>query len=338
MNNSKNIKTILVLASKSDVHADAVIHHSQNSGQKIIRIDTEELWVQKSSISWEVNTLSNGQFLRWGDKLIDANNVSAIYCRDFRFAKCETAEDVNTHLLFAEAKAALYGFFRALEDRYWMNPPWYDEMADNKPYQMLCASNIGLEIPKTLVTNDKKSFERFYHACDKDLIIKQLSEICLIDDTEIKKKGHIEGSDATAYGFFTEKIIVDHLKNLDQITNTPCLFQENLKKKADIRVTVVEEEVFCVLIESQENKKSVTDFRMVRDLPLKNYNLPEEISNRLVILIKNWNLKFAACDFVLTHNDKLVFIEANVEGNWLWIEKALDIPISRTIADILTNS
>ena len=64
-------------------------------------------------------------------------------------------------------------------------------------------------------------------------------------------------------------------------------------------------------------------------------HLPEEVKLKLLRFLEILNLEFAACDFALTEDNELVFFEANVSGNWLWIEDALNFPISETIAKIL---
>jgi glutathione synthase/RimK-type ligase-like ATP-grasp enzyme len=48
--------------------------------------------------------------------------------------------------------------------------------------------------------------------------------------------------------------------------------------------------------------------------------LPVDIEQRLLQLVHSWGLRFAACDFVHSLNDELIFLEANVVGNWLWTE------------------
>jgi len=332
---SNNVNTLLVLSSRLDAHADAIVSHCHNRQVPVIRLDVEDFWPDVSTINWGIANSGSRAILEWNGRRIDADSVRSIYCRDFVFAKCNPSEDVATQLVYAEARAALYGFLRCLENRYWMNPPWYDEMADNKPYQMECAKNIGLVVPKTLVTNDAEAFRRFYEECNRNVIIKQLSEICLIDDSELQNQQYGVDTGATAYGFYTNRVLPANLEKIDEIITTPCLFQEHITKKADIRVTVVGDKVFSALIDSQGDQESKIDFRLKSDLPIHHFELPGPISRKLLKLIHGWNLEFAACDFVLTPDDELVFIEANVEGNWLWIEHELDLPISMTIAENL---
>jgi glutathione synthase/RimK-type ligase-like ATP-grasp enzyme len=261
-----------------------------------------------------------------------------MYCRDSSFAKCNSSEDINTQLIYAETCASLYGFFRCLENIYWMYPPWYDEMADNKLYQTDLARKIGFTVPKTLVTNDPQAFLNFYKECDQDAIIKQPSEICLIDDSERQNAQHSHDLEANAYGFYTQKIPPEHLDKIEEIIITPCLFQEHIKKKADIRVTVVGDQLFSALIDSQDHPETVVDFRLKLDLPIHHFELPEAISHKLVNLIHSWNLEFAKCNFIITPENKLVFLEVNVEENWLWIEHELGLAISKAITEHLVGN
>ena len=55
-------------------------------------------------------------------------------------------------------------------------------------------------------------------------------------------------------------------------------------------------------------------------------------------MIKVWNISFAAVDLVETVSEELFFLEANVAGNWLWLEKEQDgSEIAKAIADLLTQ-
>jgi glutathione synthase/RimK-type ligase-like ATP-grasp enzyme len=327
---------ILVLASPLDVHADSIVSHCNDAGVGVVRINTEDFWPQISTVDWKIDKNSSSAKLVWSGRIVDAEKVQAVYCRDFSFAKCPSSEEISEHLRYAEARSALYGFLRNLEGKYWMNRPWYDEMADNKPYQLECAQKIGFNIPKTLVTNKLDSFLDFYSSCNGDVIIKQLSEICLIDESEYKSLiQNNTDKEPTAYGFYTNRVRKKHLKHLDEIRASPCLFQERLRKKADIRVTVVSEKLFPVFIDSQSYPESTIDFRHRINLPVSNYQLPDNVKKMIFYLMNQWGLEFAAFDFVLNECDELVFIEANVEGNWLWLEHELTLPISRTIVEHL---
>lgn len=328
-------KIILVLASRDDIHADAVIYHLNKMEQEVVRIDPTDFWPENSKLVWNIDNIQSQAVLIWNGRSIEASQVSAVFNREFGFAKPEGEQDIGSLLKYAEARAALFGFFRSLENVYWMNPPWHDEMVDNKPYQYACATSIGLKVPKTLITNDPKSFLNFYEECDRDVIVKQLSEVCLIEEVGFPSK-HTRVLEQTAYGFFTNKISSEYLKHASEISTAPCLFQKHVPKKGDIRVTVVGDRIFSMFIDSQSCEKTKIDFRHEPFLQVEEYSLPAIIETKLLKLMRQWKLQFAACDFVLTPTDELIFLEANVVGNWLWLtlpnEDRISVEIANNIA------
>ncbi len=329
-------KIILVLASKEDTHADVVIAHLNEMQQEVVRIDLGEYWPDNSSLVWHIDNKQSQAVLNWKGRTIEANRIGAIFNRDFSFSRVEETQDIAILLKYAEARAALYGFFRSLEDVYWMNPPWYDEMVDNKPYQYACALNVGLRVPRTLITNNPDEFLDFYETCNKEVIIKQLSEICLIEEVEYPSE-HSTDMEQTAFGFYTNKVNASHLERIDEIVNSPCLFQEHIVKRGDVRVTVVGDSFFSMFIDSQSCEKTKVDFRHDPFLTVTEYNLPSIIKTKLLKLMRQWKLQFATCDFVLTPTDELIFLEANVVGNWLWLTPPNEDRISAEIANNITG-
>jgi D-alanine-D-alanine ligase-like ATP-grasp enzyme len=49
-------------------------------------------------------------------------------------------------------------------------------------------------------------------------------------------------------------------------------------------------------------------------------------------------LRFAALDFIVTPDGEYVFLEANPNGQWAWIEHETGLPIAAAIADALEGS
>lgn len=331
---TKKADTIFIIAKRDDLHADEIVEKCYINNIPVIRIDPEDSWPKFSKIEIEINSTNNSIFLNWNGKILDPNKIKSIYCRDLLFAKKGKNNDISALLHFAESKAALKGFLLLMKQKLWVNFPWYDELYDDKIFQIECGKLAGFKIPRTLVTNNPKKFMQFYMKCNENVIIKQLSEICLIEEVRTlnKKENVIE---STAYGFYTKKILPEHLKNIDEIVSTPCLFQEHIEKKADIRATVVGGKIFSAYIDSQSSKNSVVDFRQNLNLPLRKFELPLKIEQKLIRMINSWGLKFAACDFILDKNNNFLFLEANVEGNWLWIEDELELGITNEIFNLL---
>ena len=334
-------KSLLILAMDHDLHADAVHDLITQKGYSSFRLDPEadwafahrpkedRHWFPSAEMQWHLNLDSDGSSsLKWYDQTIDLTNIGAVFCRNFQFARANAEAPIETHLKFSEMRAGLYGVLRSLEDCFWMNCPWLEDSIDNKMVQGRDAKHFGLEVPRTLVTNHEQCARDFIESCTDGAIIKQLSEISLIDD---------EPERPETYGFYTELISENDLKHLGDVKYAPCLFQESVPKKADIRATVVGDRIFAHSIDSQSNPLSVTDFRRKIDLTSEPFDFPEKTGEALVNMLKFWGMEFATCDFALTKDDRLIFFEANVTGNWLWLEKKTDRPILNEVVKRLSQ-
>jgi len=333
-------KSLLILAMDHDIHADAVHDLITRRGYTSFRLDpeldwtpsgetpTEDDWSPMAKLDWSLSDEGWAASLNWHDQKIDLSNIGSVFCRNFQFARADEKSPIESHLRFSEMKAGLYGALKTLDSCYWMNRPWLEDVVDNKMVQGRDATKFGLRIPRTLVTNSEKSAREFIDSCDGGAIIKQLSEIGLIDD---------DPDDPETYGFYTSLVTDEFLEHIEEVVCAPCLFQETIKKTADIRVTVVGNKIFAHRIASQSDPTSTTDFRKAPNLPTETFDLPEETGKALLDLLQFWGIEFAACDFALTPEDNLIFFEANVTGNWLWLEGINHHPILDEIVTTLSR-
>ena len=101
-------------------------------------------------------------------------------------------------------------------------------------------------------------------------------------------------------------------------------------------MTVVGEKLFPVKIESQEYEESRIDWRRGTNIISHKYiELPKIISRQCINLVKHLNLIFGAIDLVIDKEGNFYFLEINPNGQWAWIEKRLNLPISQEIATLL---
>lgn len=320
---------ILIIASDNDLHANHIAELLKNN--KVLRICPNSFLESDFEIKFYSNVNCRASLKHEG-KIYYADEIKSIFCRDLNFTECLLSESLSTQLEYYERKSAAEGFLKVLRDIYWMNNPWNDDFADNKLFQQHEAFLNGFLIPPSLTTNSPEAFLEFF-SIQEDVIIKQLSDISLIDDSELELSTSYD--DAKVYGFYTSKVELSHIDKIEAIRQAPCLFQKHIIKKSDIRVTYVDGDCFSVEIDSQSDSRSLVDFRHVYNLPMKHYDFPDDLKKKLGVMLKSWGLKFAACDFILTDTGDLIFIEANVAGNWLWIEKKMNLNISECIANKL---
>jgi len=138
---------------------------------------------------------------------------------------------------------------------------------------------------------------------------------------------------------FTTPLSTDQLRFAEEIANCPVLVQERIDKVADVRITVVGEEIFPALIRSKREYSSldVVDFRALPEETIECITVPTGLADLIREMMRQMTLQFAAFDFALTEEKEFIFFEANVAGNWLWIEHATHLPISDAVADFLIS-
>ena len=130
--------------------------------------------------------------------------------------------------------------------------------------------------------------------------------------------------------------IHDHFGN---ITATPLMAQEYIEKKLELRVTIVGQKVFACAIYSQDSERTKEDWRRYDfdNVRHEQYQLPKEVEAHLMEFMAVCNLTFGAIDMILTPSGRYVFLEINPSGQFGWIEDLTNMPISKAIAETLSN-
>jgi len=321
-------RSVVILASKDDVHADAVVHECQLRGSEVFRFDPSALTGSLMSGGLMLTMDSQDARLVFMGRTLRLSQVQNVLCRAWFIPDDEHDEQLPQKVKRHECHAALVGFFSCIPASAWLNPPWVEQQVEHKVVQSLAAKAAGFRVPRSLVTNDPASFREFWNSCNGDVVIKQLSEISMVDCDNVGP---------AHYGFFTVKITDDQLAHIDEIRNSPCHFQERIEKCADIRAVVIDDVVVAYSINSQDQEVSRTDFRRYPTARFSATELPRAISAALVSLNRTLGLRFSACDLALTNEGNYVFFEANPSGNWLWLETPSHHPALDALANALSD-
>jgi glutathione synthase/RimK-type ligase-like ATP-grasp enzyme len=136
----------------------------------------------------------------------------------------------------------------------------------------------------------------------------------------------------------TEQVIyttrLPEIAGADTEAAAPGIYQTEIAKQRDLRVTIVGERVFAVAIDSQSRSETATDWRRgsVPDLAHELIELPADIQALCVRLVQ-LDLRFGAIDLVLDAEGRHWFLECNPNGQWAWIENRTGAPISSAIVD-----
>ncbi len=163
----------------------------------------------------------------------------------------------------------------------WINRPARDATASHKPYQLALAQRLGLDVPVTLMTSDPEEARAFWDSCNGDVIYKQF--IALPEAwSETRKLGAAERQVSDA-----------------AIRVAPVIFQRRVRAAADLRVTVIGDEVFAAAVDVRGLEYDV-DVRLNLNARYVAHCLPDEVAAKLRGLMRRLDLVYGAIDMLLT--------------------------------------
>ena len=313
--------TVLLVTTSYDDAATLVETQVEKAGMETFRLNTDRF---PTEVKVSFNPQGEITFSYDQKTVADSQIYSVRYRRHATPTWPEQIEAGPREFCERECRAFLNGVLSSLTTERWLSSPTAIHKAEQKPYQLTIAEQVGFRIPDTIITNDPNQVSAF--AESRDLIAKAV------------RSGYIatpEGNQA----IFTSEVDPQDLQHLDRLALGPIIFQEKIRKQSDIRVTVIGSEAFAAEILSQENPSSETDWRATDDPDLKHriHRLPDQIESYCQEIVARLGIQYGAIDLALTPEGSYVFFEVNPNGQWLWLERQLDFPIAERIARWLTN-
>ena len=240
--------------------------------------------------------------------------VGAVWYRRIRPYEFHGDLQDQTARLFAwsEANEALLGVWYSL-NCFWMNPPTGDEVSQRKIRQLQVARQVGLAIPDTLVTNQPETARQFIEAHGVGNVIRKAFR----NIAQAPRETHL--------------LREEDLSLLETVRYAPVIFQRFVPADLDLRVTVVEGEIFAAAVSSEE--QYAADYRPgLASAKVVPYELPPAVAEKLLELMRIFGLQYGAIDFRVTPDGDHVFLEVNPVGEYLFISQRTGQPIPAAIA------
>lgn len=300
------MKNILIITSTIDYTVDYIIdlyRHRCN----FYRVNVNEFYKYEFNIDY-----SNGFNIRNKYWNINEKEITAIYYRKPILPDLKEFEPCYHNMISKDIIAFINGFVDGFEGKV-LSKPSILRKTENKVYQMKMAKEIKFKFPKTSIGTNSKYINNLIA---EKAIIKPLTT------GKIIKNNKCEIIQTSKINQCIE----------EDISLTPLYVQEYIGKKFEVRITIIGNYIFPVKI-SPYNK---IDWRI--DQQNNKYSIceiPNEIRNKCFYLLKKMNLKFGAFDFVVNNSGEYIFLEVNPNGQWLWLEKYLNLNISECIMKYL---
>lgn len=306
---------ILIVSNKDDFTADFVIDKLNKQKVSYYRLNCEDL----PNLPYTFNSTKKTEIL-----IDNIGSVSSVWLRRTRLPLIQDEKLSSSEMLNItyEYEALFNNFIQTISTSRWLSHPNAIRIAENKILQIQRAIKLGFSVPETLVSSERSELLAFANSF-KDIIIKPL------------KSGRIRDRDHDRL-IYTNKLDPSHLENLSQFDLTPCIFQRQIEKEYEIRVTVVGDQVFAARVDSQLHPETKIDWRK-KKLKFKEYILPSGIMSKCINLVNDLNLYFGAIDLIKSTDGQYYFLEINPNGQWAWIEMDTQQPIADCIINFLRS-
>ncbi len=306
---------ILIASHDADDHARAVLERIHAAGHPVTQVDTAE-YPGRTTLALRYGDDGGGQLVSRGAALALDRIGCVWWRRPLPYALDPELDPSTASFAFTECHEAISGMWHSL-DAMWVNPPASDEVAHHKPLQLARAEEVGLSVPRTLITNDPEAAREF------------------VEDVGVGRTIY-KTFIATEENWRETRLLKEgELELLDAVRLAPVIFQEYVDAAADVRVTAVGDELLTAEIAAAPTSYPV-DYRM--DMGAASFTsaeLPADIAEKLLALMKRLDITYGAIDLRRTGDGEYVFLEVNPAGEWLFVEERTALPITAAVADLL---
>ncbi|MFF2528842.1 hypothetical protein ACFVS2_07995 [Brevibacillus sp. NPDC058079] len=304
------MKAILIVTSTRDLTADYIINR-YGSSVPFFRLNVDRLKDYDIKFS---NRDSFFQIFGKNGNLSECD-IGSVYYRKPILPDLSDYEEKFRPIMQRDIMTLIEGITETAGTRC-LTPPSILRRADNKVVQMKIADKVGFRLPTSVITNSELAARNICNEAPS--IVKPLSMGRIIHSNRI---GIIQTN------------LVDQATDFSGLELAPAYFQHYEKKDTEVRATVVGREVFAVQIDSSD-RIDWRKFEATHQYDL--IQLPNDITEKCFSMMDALNLSFGAFDFIINDGD-YVFLEVNANGQWLWLEEALELNISGAIIRYLTE-
>ncbi|MER6712548.1 ATP-grasp ribosomal peptide maturase [Streptomyces sp. NPDC006386] len=307
-------RPVLVVTNLQDPTADVVISELHDRNVPVVRLDSGDF---PASLSMEAEITEHGLRgrLHTPSRIADLASVRALYYRRPTGFAFPYLDEQDARFAITQARYGLGGVLASLPGCLYVNHPHRIGDAEFKPAGLAAAAGAGFLVPPTLITSIPDAAREFIKAHGSVIYKPLYNPVYRVDGvSSVVEVAEVSADD------------ID-----DGVAGTAHLFQERIPKIADVRVTVIGGEVFCVRIDS-DLLDWRTDYSRLTYTPVE---APPGIRSALHRYMNRFRLVFGAFDFAVGEDGRWWFLECNPSGQWHWLEDETGLPMCAALANLL---
>jgi len=315
---------ILIISQDFDPTTDSVIEWISYYNYPFFRLNPNDMvnlniFIDIENKYFEIKTDQN---------IVCSKEISCVWYRRWHELEIIDENIISQSLLLELNRVSESEFFSVLRcmglclsDRFWLNK--LEDTGLTKMKQLICANEVGLQIPKTFIINNKKDCIKIFQENHK-LVTKATQSSLRFND----------------YNSYTNRITSEIL---DEMPNVffPSTIQVEVEKDIELRIVYLYGEFYPMAIFSQQVEQTTIDFRKYSfDTPNRTvpYELPAEIKTKLAKLMELLSLNFGSIDMIKTKNEEYMFLEVNPVGQFGMVSNPCKYNIEQKIAQILIEN
>lgn len=241
----------------------------------------------------------------------------------------EVRDPLARRYVARESQHFLADLWMALPVTWVPAPAAVVQRAQHKLTMMLAARRLGFELPETLIGNDPAALLPFWAEQGGQVISKDFWGGTLLEDPTARR--------GKGWRRYTEWVSNAQLRRIASLRRSPVIFQRYVEKAVELRVTVFGERVFAAALDSQRDRRTRIDWRLQNAdrTAYRDYSLDEDTAARCVALTRELGLRFSTIDLIRTPEGRLVFLELNPSGQWMWVQMKTGQPLLEAMCDLL---
>jgi ATP-GRASP peptide maturase of grasp-with-spasm system len=311
---------VYIFSNEIDLSTTQVCKWLNFYGQDWIRINTYKVLNDKLNIS-QKESLNYEKYSLWYRKLPFNLLKQQINWNTKKLPK-QIKEKINLHFLKERSELLEVEYNLLIRNKNFLNDPITTKL--NKSNQLLIAESVGLKIPASFIVKSRKELINLFNSYG-NLAIKSLSPISILEYENLY------------YGPYTNILNQSDILKLPEFFE-PIFIQKYIEKKYEIRSFFLDNSFYSMVIFSQNDKQTVTDFRRYnsnkpnRTIPFK---LPRQIESQLKKFLKVSGINSGSFDLIVTPEDDFVFLELNPVGQFGMVSNPCNYYLEKKIANFL---
>jgi hypothetical protein len=132
---------------------------------------------------------------------------------------------------------------------------------------------------------------------------------------------------------FTRQLTDPKFFSEDAFSKCPAIYQEMIPGRRHLRLNCFGAEAFAAVIESDD-----LDWRSNLDVPIYSFDLPPELHRKAILILQTLGLEMGVFDLKEAPDGEWIWLEINPQGQFLFLEPLLRIPLTKYFTDFLIRS